>query len=77
MENVPNKSDLAARISKLFAEIEEALKYIRHTGNSIEVTEAYKKIRELGLWITLAMSVENPSVQETPVREKVKFAKRK
>ena len=55
--------------AELFGKLEDELRKIRHVGNSVEVTEAYKKIRELGLWVTLAISVPAPIL----LREKPKF----
>lgn len=62
-----------------FNAIEEKLKQIRHVNNVVEITESYKKLKELGLWVTLAMNVNPPQLVQNPKqpREDIKFANKK
>ena len=48
-------------IGEAFATLEKNLLKLRHTNNFVEVTEDYKKMKELGLWITLASQASQPT----------------
>lgn len=67
-------------IVESFEQIELALQEIRHSYNAVEITEAYKKLRELGLWISLAASiekVEKPFQNKQEERPSVNFDSQK
>lgn len=70
------KQELSLKLGEVFGSLEQVLMEIRQPNNTVELTEAYKKMKELGLWLTLALSIEQPVTSSEKQRD-VKFGKGK